>query len=237
MSANTSRQPHRRFLVNLPRWRWRLQKLLRFAPPKGDIYYGDTAALYEAERTRTSRWHREQKAVETFLDRLPREQAVLDVPLGTGRFIELYQARGHRVSGLDASAEMVAIATARAGEAGIEATTGDATALPWPDASFDIVVSTRFLRHILPLALARQALAEMARVCRGHAIIEIGHNTGRSRWPAENKPMRDRLSHDDIVALFRQQGFEVIDEIQTQKRLIRLRRSVFLLRRVTPGAG
>ena len=226
-----------RMRVRLPRLRWAMRQALKLSPAKGDIYYGDTAALYEAERARTGRWQREHQAVETFLERLPRELTVLDVPLGTGRFIELYQARGHRVSGLDASQEMVAIATGRAGDGNIEAVTGDATRLPWPDGSFDLVVSTRFLRHILPFAQAKQALGEMARVCRGHAIIEIGSTTGRSRWPSENKPMRDRLNREDIVALFRQHGFAIEDEVQTLTRLINRRRSVFLLRRVEGGTG
>ncbi|MCC5986047.1 MAG: class I SAM-dependent methyltransferase [Pararhodobacter sp.] len=224
--------------IRLPRLRWALRKLFLRNPPKGNVYYGDIAEYYDAERETKLRWQREQAAVSALLERLPQGLRVLDVPVGTGRFMEFYIQRGDRVCGLDASTSMLERARARAGNEaqGIELVEGDATALNFADGSFDLVVSVRFLRHILPFAQAKQALTEMARVCRGHAIIEIGYATGASHWPSENKPIRDQLNRDDIVALFRQHGFEVEDEVQTLTRRTR-KRSVFLLRRASGDAG
>lgn len=220
--------------IRLPRLRWALRKLFLRNPPKGDVYYGDIAEYYDAERETKERWRREQAAVGSLLGRLPQGLRVLDIPVGTGRFMEFYIQRGDQVCGLDASTSMLERARARAGDdaQGIELVEGDATALDFADDSFDLVVSVRFLRHILPFAQARQALGEMARVCRGHAIIEIGYATGASRWPAENKPIRDQLNRDDIVALFRQHGFEVEEEMPTLTRRTRMR-GIFLLRRIT----
>ena len=224
--------------LRFPRLRWALRKVFGGNPPKGDIYYGDMAALYDAERTDSKRWRREQAAVEAFLDRLPRDLSVLDVPVGTGRYLPLYQARGHRATGFDASHEMLAETRKRAEALGVELPLdqGDATKLPYDDGQFDLVVSTRFLRHVLPFELARVSLAEMARVTRGHAIIEMGLSTRETVWPAEGKPMRDGLNLRDLTAMFQNAGFEVVDEITTNKQGKRARRegrrrAVFLLRK------
>lgn len=219
--------------VNWPRIRWGLRQILLLSPPKGDIYYGDTAQLYEAERARKGHWRREQAAVEGFLARLPQGLSVLDVPVGTGRFVEFYRARDHRVTGFDASRDMLAIARRRADEAGLSAefTAGDATRLPYGDGAFDLVVSTRFLRHILPYALARQSLAEMARVCRGHAIIELGGNE-LFGWPvSEGRPMRDSLRMDRSRRMLRDAGFTILDEVVTRQRAPGRRRIIFLLKK------
>lgn len=221
----------------LPRMRWALRKLVGRNPPKGDVYYGDMAALYDEERARAHRWHREQAAVEAYLLGLPEGLRVLDVPVGTGRFLAAYAGRGHNVTGLDASDEMLSVARRRGAENGMRLTLvkGDATQLPYDDGAFELVVSTRFLRHVLPFEQAKRALAEMARVCAGHAIIEMGSAGRATRWPDPGKPIRDRISHDDLSALFADAGFEVLDFTPTTRNYIRFgrgrRRAVYLLRR------
>jgi len=221
----------------LPRLRWALRKLIGRNPPKGDVYYGDMAALYDEERARSKRWHREQTAVETCLRGLPEALRVLDVPVGTGRFLAAYAARGHDVTGLDASEEMLSVARQRGAENGtrLRLVKGDATQLPYDDGAFELVVSTRFLRHVLPFEQAKRALAEMARVCSGHAIIEMGSRSRATRWPSAGKPIRDAISHDDLTALFVGAGFEVLDFTPTTRNYIRFgrgrRRAVYLLRR------
>jgi ubiquinone/menaquinone biosynthesis C-methylase UbiE len=78
---------------------------------------------------------------------------VLDVGTGPGR-VPLAIARalpGLRVGGLDQSAEMIAQARRNATEAGLEDvvpfTVGDVADLPYPDASFDLIVSTMSQHH------------------------------------------------------------------------------------------
>jgi len=49
---------------------------------------------------------------------------------------------------------------------------GDAAELPWPDASFDLVISINTV-HNLPPAQCRRALREIMRVSRGRAFITV----------------------------------------------------------------
>lgn len=110
--------------------------------------------------------------------------AVLDVGCGfgleTGRLAQLVQPGG-RVVGLDHSVAFVEEARRRAAAAGLEARfeAGDARALPFEDASFDIARAERVLVYV---SEPEKALAELKRVTRpgGHvALIEpdFGTNT------------------------------------------------------------
>jgi SAM-dependent methyltransferase len=69
--------------------------------------------------------------------------AVLDVATGSGNAALRAAARGARVTGLDLTPELLAVAGRRADEAGFDIafTEGTANDLPYPDASFDRVVS------------------------------------------------------------------------------------------------
>jgi SAM-dependent methyltransferase/predicted RNA-binding Zn-ribbon protein involved in translation (DUF1610 family) len=66
---------------------------------------------------------------------------LLDVACGSGLAVELAQLRGARCAGIDASARLVAVARDRARDADVRV--GDMYALPWPDATFDVVTSFR----------------------------------------------------------------------------------------------
>ena len=72
-------------------------------------------------------------------------------------------ARGARVTGLDASAEMLRVAKARARERGVEAAfeEGDAHRLPYEDRAFSCAISLRVLMHTPDW---RMCLGELCRV-------------------------------------------------------------------------
>ena len=103
------------------------------------------------------------QAVGTLLDaaRVGPGVHVLDVATGPGDVAAAAAGRGATVVGLDFSAGM--LAEARRHHPGIDFRAGDATALPFPDASFDAVVMSFGLLH---LAHPDQALAEGRRVLR-----------------------------------------------------------------------
>jgi ubiquinone/menaquinone biosynthesis C-methylase UbiE len=90
----------------------------------------------------------------------------LDVACGPGSVVLAFATRVARATGLDATPAMLDEARAaaqRAAVANVEWHTGDVYALPFPDASFDIV-SCRFAFH--HLQEPARAFAEMVRVCR-----------------------------------------------------------------------
>jgi SAM-dependent methyltransferase len=77
--------------------------------------------------------------------RIRASERVLDIACGTGNTALMARARGAMVTGLDLTPELLAIARKRAAEAGYDDITwkeGDAESLPFPDATFDVVVSS-----------------------------------------------------------------------------------------------
>jgi SAM-dependent methyltransferase len=97
--------------------------------------------------------------------------SVVDVGTGTGRAAIVLAAAGARVTGVDASPEMLRVARERASARGVTATfdTGDAHALPFADRSFDLAVSLRVLMHTPGW---RQCVAELCRVARRAVILD-----------------------------------------------------------------
>jgi len=96
---------------------------------------------------------------------------LLDVACGSGLAIELAVLRGAAAAGIDASPRLVAVARDRNPDADIRV--GDMNALPWDEASFDVVTSFRGIWGTTP-----GAVREIYRVLRpgGRAGITVwGH--------------------------------------------------------------
>jgi len=84
---------------------------------------------------------------------------------------------------------------------------GNAAELPWPDASFDLVISINTV-HNLPPAKCRQALREIMRVSRGRAFITV------DAWRDEAE--RERMLKWNLTALTYmhvEQWKEVFEEV------------------------
>ena len=109
---------------------------------------------------------------------LDQPAAVLDIGCGTGTLTrQIYDAlpaaAPRRVCGVDAAEAMIAVANRKAGDRpGLEFAAALAEELPYPDASFDRVLSTFFFHH-LNVDLKIKSLAEIWRVLRpgGQAAI------------------------------------------------------------------
>jgi SAM-dependent methyltransferase len=103
--------------------------------------------------------------------RVTRETTVLDVGTGTGRAALTLAAAGARVTGVDASAEMLRVARERAATGRLEVTfaPADAHALPFPDRSFDVAVSLRVLMHTPDW---RRCVGELCRVARTAVVLD-----------------------------------------------------------------
>jgi ubiquinone/menaquinone biosynthesis C-methylase UbiE len=105
-----------------------------------------------------------------------RGQRILDLGCGTGTLaIQVKQQQPQaKVVGLDADPEMLAQAGDKAERAGVELelTEGFSTALPYPAASFDRVLSTLFFHHLDPEP-KRQTAREIARVLRPGGELHV----------------------------------------------------------------
>ena len=94
---------------------------------------------------------------------------LLDVACGAGLAVELAALRGATCAGIDASARLVAVARDR--NPGADVRVGDMHALPWTDASFDVVTSFRGIWGTTPAALAEV-----------HRVLAPGGRVGLTVW-------------------------------------------------------
>jgi SAM-dependent methyltransferase len=121
---------------------------------------------------------------------------VLDCGCGAGRFARMAADRGASVAGIDASAEMVAIAAERVPEGEFRA--GDIEGLPWADDSFDVVTGFSAFQFADDKA---RALREARRVSRGPVVIVIPTRTPESGIASVFKP---------VFPLFRPEALETM---------------------------
>lgn len=184
------------------------------AKAPGNVYHGNTAITYHNRRKDSVRWKAEDKAVGTLLESLPEDISVIDLPFGTGRFTDLYVQRRAKITGVDISADMLSASREIYGSALDDAVleVGNATALKYPDKSFDLVVSVRFLQNIIPFGVVKLALREMARVTRSWAILEFEvrkDGAVDAGTPAEDEPIRGLLFRRQLEEMLENAGFTV----------------------------
>jgi ubiquinone/menaquinone biosynthesis C-methylase UbiE len=96
---------------------------------------------------------------------------VIDLGAGSGKFLQSLQTNlGANVTGLDISPERIANALQK--NKGISYLQGTMDAVPAPDNSFDIVVSTQTVEHLLDQDLDK-AFSEMARILKPKGLLFI----------------------------------------------------------------
>jgi demethylmenaquinone methyltransferase/2-methoxy-6-polyprenyl-1,4-benzoquinol methylase len=98
-----------------------------------------------------------------------RSRDALDLACGTGDIAFALAARGARVVGLDLTLRMIELARTKSARAsGTSFLVGDMMALPFADASFDVVTTGYGIRNV---PLIAPALAEIHRVLRPRGVL------------------------------------------------------------------
>lgn len=112
----------------------------------------------------------QERVIASFLDPVL-GRTILDVGTGTGRAAIALAQRGGVVTGVDASAEMLAVAQRRAEEAGANVVFAreDAHRLPFADGSFSATVCLRVLMHTPDW---KQSLSELCRVAQDRVVFD-----------------------------------------------------------------
>jgi len=123
---------------------------------------------------------------------------VLDVGTGTGVFAEAFSERGLEVSGIDANPKMITVARLFVPKGSFREATAEA--LPYPNASFDLV----FLGLVLhesddPLTVLQEAW----RVTRNRVCI--------LEWPYRDEevgpPLAHRIEPEELTQMIQKAGF------------------------------
>jgi ubiquinone/menaquinone biosynthesis C-methylase UbiE len=111
---------------------------------------------------------------------------ILDAGCGDAALAVALAQRGALVTGVDADPRILAAARARAEASGVapELMQGDVRALPFADASFDIVLAVTVLCFVDNAGLA---VREMARVLRPGGRLVIGELGRWSLWAAKRR--------------------------------------------------
>jgi ubiquinone/menaquinone biosynthesis C-methylase UbiE len=141
---------------------------------------------------------------------------VLEIAAGTGRNLRYYPP-GVRITAIELSPEMLAIARGAAAAAGrdTDLRVGDAQSLEFPDESFDTVVCTLSLCTIPD---DRTAVAEVKRVLRPGGRFVLLEHVRSPVWAVRTgqrllEPLMLRFAHDHLLREplqhLRAEGFEV----------------------------
>lgn len=108
-------------------------------------------------------------------------QRVLDLGCGDGRFCRMLASRAARVTGIDATEHMVAVARERGGPAETYVRAA-AESLPFGDASFDVVVSYVTLVDIVEYAAAIHECARVLRAGGRLVVANLSFVTASGGW-------------------------------------------------------
>jgi ubiquinone/menaquinone biosynthesis C-methylase UbiE len=155
-----------------------------------------------------------RRIADDLVEAVPEGADVLDV--GTGPGVLLVELAGRRpdvkLTGVDLSADMVAAAERNVGKFGqrVSARVGDVVDLPFPDDSFDVVVTSLSMHHWDHPAAA---VPELARVLRpggrvyvydfSHAPFDVLTRTAHERGLLGGRPVRPTTIRTGVPVLSR----------------------------------
>ena len=179
-------------------------------------YAGKMAENYESLRIKKQRWLQENEIVEAMLQS-QKDETVLDIPVGTGRFLVLYNKLGLKCYGYDTSKAMLSLAKRkhkmlmspkrlkRIPAVPLVLEIGDIRKIPHQDRSIDVAVCVRFL-DLVPQDTMEDAMHELCRVTRYRIILTI-------RLGEEYVAKSNTATHDKrrFMALIKRLGWQMLE--------------------------
>lgn len=193
----------------------------------GNSYYGDKALNYFEKRKCKKSFIAEQQVFEELLSGMPKDSKVLDIPFGTGRFVEFYLKKNMDIYGLEISGDMINAAKELLGESfeSCNVKKGDATQkLPFEDNYFDLIVSFRFLKFF-PYYTAKEILKEFHRVTKSKAILRmvVRRDNEPDKYLSEEyleslDKIKGNIYEKDLIKLFNEVGFKVEKSVSVKEK-------------------
>ena len=135
-------------------------------------YTSTTAQNYDTDRIKEAIWNKEQIFVQQFVSKIKNKTTILDLPVGTGRFLDIYKNHNHNYIGIDISADMLEIAKQK-----VPPTTSDlllqgtSINMPLPDKSVGTSICWR-LAHLLTEDELLKTIKEFKRVTQSEIILQ-----------------------------------------------------------------
>jgi len=126
--------------------------------------FGERAQRYDQDWRGRLHHQIADRTADLALTCVPAPKQILDVGCGTGYLLGQLAARAPQagaLAGIDAAPAMIRVARSAATDGRVRLVVGTAEQLPWPDRTFDLVVSTTSFDH---WADQRVGLAQCARV-------------------------------------------------------------------------
>jgi len=166
----------------------------------------------------------ENLEVETFLSMMnPESEIILDLGAGTGKLSIPLILKSKKVLSVDSSVHMLNVARLKSHELNIEIKTviSDAYCLSFKDHTFDCVVSSRLLMHLIDW---KKGIKEICRVSRKELVIDFPSNFSFAsldilfkrikRFFLPETQVYNKYSIGDVTEEIKKNGFEIV---QTRK--------------------
>jgi len=135
-------------------------------------YFGNIVADYEKERIVEPIWDTEQSFFGTYISKLPAESKLLDLPVGTGRFVSFYLNHNVRFTGCDISEDMLSFVKQKYNLPEGVLVNCSAEKLPFEESTFEYAICCRLTHLISPESLELM-IQEFSRVVTKELVIHF----------------------------------------------------------------